>query len=273
MGIDIKVCDIIEFMEVLAPCKYAYSWDNVGLQIGNFNGKVEKVLTTLDVTDAIIDEAIKIKADMIIAHHPLIFSPVKNIVSGNSLGEKITKLIKNDIALYIAHTNLDVANGGTNDIVMDILEITNVKVLNNKEFDDENIGIGRVGILKNPMTFEKFIEFTKEKLNLETCSYSGELNTKISKIGICTGAGSKYMMDAKKLGCDLYITGDVTYHQAQQALENDLCLLDATHFSTEIPIKEKLAVYINEEINKKFNINEKDFAVTSSKTESFMKYL
>lgn len=275
MEIDIKVSDIINCMEKLAPTKYAYSWDNVGLQLGNENQNVQKILTTLDVTNDVIKEAIELKADMIIAHHPLIFGSIKKITSGNPLSDKLIKLIQNNIAVYIAHTNLDVAKGGTNDLIAEILKLENVNILNNKEFDNPEVGIGRTGDLKTSIQFGEFIKIVKEKLSLDLVVYTGDLDKQISKIGICTGSGSKYMMDAKKSACDLYITGDVTYHVAQEAVENDLCLLDATHFATEIKVKEKLALYINEEINNKFhmkNMNKK-IAFVSSKSESFMKYL
>lgn len=261
----VKVKDIVDIMEGLAPSSNAYSWDNVGLQIGDYDQNVKKILTTLDITDDIIDEAISVNADMIVAHHPTIFKPIKNITNNNSLGKKIRKLIQNNISIYIAHTNLDVAKGGTNDVLMELLELKNVEVLDNSEFDN-GVGVGRIGELINSLTFEEFLLFVKKKLDLDCCVYSGDLSSKVSKVGVCTGSGFKYIYNAIEKGCNVFITGDVTYHQCQEAEELGICLIDGTHFATEVIIKEKLAKYINEKLN-----NE-EIAVATRKSSNFMKY-
>lgn len=126
---------IIEVMENFSPVKLAYDWDNVGLQIGHLQDVTQKVLVTLDVTEGVVDEAIQVGANLIIAHHPLIFKPIKQINRNDRKGQIIEKLIKNDITVCAAHTNLDITNGGVNDMLCNELQVKRTKPLitTNKE--------------------------------------------------------------------------------------------------------------------------------------------
>ena len=121
--------EVIELFEKWSPKKYALEGDPVGLHIGQLNRTVEKVLVTLDVNEAVIDEAIEVGANLIIAHHPPIFRPLKSIATDTPQGQVIEKCIKNDIAVYAAHTNLDVAPGGVNDLLAERLGLTETKVM------------------------------------------------------------------------------------------------------------------------------------------------
>ncbi|MEA4816001.1 MAG: Nif3-like dinuclear metal center hexameric protein [Lachnospiraceae bacterium] len=125
----LKCSDIINILEELAPLYIAEDWDNPGLIIGNRNKTVENILIALDATNAVVDEAISKDVDLIITHHPLIFGAIKKVNSDSSLGNVIMKLIKNDIAVYSAHTNLDIAKGGTNDALAELLTLKNVRML------------------------------------------------------------------------------------------------------------------------------------------------
>ncbi len=246
----VKCYDIIKIMEEYAPLKMAESWDNVGLMLGDENADLKMVLTALDINDNVIDEAINIGADMIITHHPFIFKPIKNIKYSDAQGRRIIKLIKNNISVYSSHTNLDIAKGGTNDTICNILGLNNVSGL--IECEDKINYLGRVGFLKKDMTLTEFSEYVKLKLKLNVVSVSGNGNTIVKKVGVCTGkaSGSVYMNAAKLLGCDVYLTGDVGYHDAQYALDIGLCVVDATHYALEVCITNVLCSYMNEYANK-----------------------
>src|SRR5690554_4860082 len=124
-----KCKDLIAAMEKLAPEYLAAEWDNVGLQIGSMEDDVKKILVTLDVTEAVIDEAIEENIDIIISHHPFIFKAINNITMNDTKGRIINKLIKNDINLYVSHTNMDIAENGLNDMLAKKLKLENIKVL------------------------------------------------------------------------------------------------------------------------------------------------
>ena len=121
--------EIIQLFEAFSPKKYAEAGDPIGLQIGKLNKPVQNVMIALDVLEEVVDEAIEKEVDLIIAHHPPIFRPLKKLVTDQPQGRMLEKLIKHDIAVYAAHTNLDVAPGGVNDLLADALELQNTKVL------------------------------------------------------------------------------------------------------------------------------------------------
>lgn len=229
-----KCSDLLKELEKLAPQEFAESWDNPGLIIGDEKADIKKVLVALDVTDEVIDEAIGLGADIIVTHHPLIFSSIKQINSKTPLGRKILKLTKNGIAHFALHTNLDTVFGGTNDELASIIGLCDVKVLVPAfEKDGVEHGLGRIGNLPNEATLEEVAVLLKEKLGLSNIRIIGEKCHIIKRIGLCTGSGIDFMKDAVKAGADLFITGDVRYHESQNALDLGISLIDATHYGSE----------------------------------------
>lgn len=331
--------EIIEQMETFAPQYLAEQWDNVGLTIGDKNKQVKKILVALDVIPPVIEEAIHIGADLIVTHHPMIlFQKIKNIQADTSLGKKIYDLIKNDISAYCAHTNLDIAFGGTNDVLAKLAGLENIEILeqtdaeqlkkivvyvpkqhqeilrkaicdagagfignySNCTFSSEGTGtflpledtkpylgkqgilervqevrletivpnsllhtvleaikkvhpyeepaydiytveqkgkrygIGRIGTLKEGMTFEQYSIFLKKQLSLDSIRIVGEKNKNIKTVALCTGSGVEFMEQAKKMGADAYLTGDIKFHEAQRAVEMGLCVADVTHYASEV---------------------------------------
>ncbi len=241
----VKCRDIIEFMEKFAPTSLAEEWDNVGFIVGDIDMNVKKVLVALDINDEVIDEAIGINADMIVTHHPFIFRSIKNINSTTAVGRRAIKLIKNNIAVYSAHTNLDISKNGTNHVLAKAIELENVELL--FKSDDNINGLGRVGELKNEMRFIDFANTLKDKIGLLHLTITGNEEKLIKKIGLCTGAGSgnEYMSEVKRKGCDVYVTSDLKYHEAQFANNIDLCVADITHYGSEILIIPVLCDYLN----------------------------
>ncbi len=235
----VKVAWVCEQIEKLAPKEYALDWDNVGLLLGGMDYDVEKILVALDLTQEVLEEALAEKADMIVTHHNLIFKPIPSVTEENPLGKRIIQLISNKISVYAAHTNLDMADGGTNDELFNIIGLINKQPLMPEA---EGIALGRVGDLPGEMTLKQFAMLIKERLNLPGLSVTGDLSRIIKKVGLATGSCSNPGMfaQAKKKGCDCYISGDLTYHNAQAALDEGLAFIDATHYGTEVIIVDKL---------------------------------
>ncbi|MDD3126095.1 MAG: Nif3-like dinuclear metal center hexameric protein [Candidatus Izemoplasmatales bacterium] len=219
--------DVIKYLESKYPKSLAYEYDNVGLQVGTLNKKCTTVLVTLDVTKEVIAEAIACHAELIISHHPLIFKPLMNVMVESPRGSIIAQLIRHNIALYSAHTNYDLACGGMNDELAKVLGIMNPQVL------DETEGMGRFGAVE-PQPMETFIAFVKTQLNAKTARYIGSMNGPVKIVGISGGSGSSHVGQAMKKNCDLYITGDVTYHTALDCQAMGQNVLDIGHYAESI---------------------------------------
>lgn len=219
-GIEIK-----RIFETVYPMNLAYEWDNVGMQIGTLNKEVKTILLSLDLTEEVVNEAIKAKVQLIIVHHPLIFSPIKSIDTDTYKGMLIEKLIKNEITLYVAHTNFDISNQGMNLILADMLNLKNQKIL---DYTTESEGLGRIGEVEE-MSMEKAVKFVKETFKVDDARFIGNMSSKVKKIAISGGSGSSNIYNAKKLGADLYVTGDLSYHYAHDVLAIKLNALDIGH--------------------------------------------
>lgn len=241
-----KICTVqtvADAVNRLAPRHLAEEWDNPGLLVGDPAAEVNKIVVCLDVLDDTITRTVDLGAKMIVAHHPLIFRPIKNVRLDLPLGKKIARLIKNDIAVFAAHTNLDIAQGGVNDVLAEKIGLTDVKM-----FGDEEFSLGRIGTLDKPMSAADFARRVKSALNAENVRLIDAGDFKISKVGLCSGSGAEFIRKAKFFGAQAFVTGDVKYHDAQAAIENKIHVVDAGHFATEFPIVHELAEYLREEL-------------------------
>jgi len=223
----INLVDVVKHLETKYPKTLAYEWDNVGLQVGSLNRKASVILVTLDVTKDVVKEAIALKADLIISHHPLIFKPVSSVATESPRGWMIDKLIKNDIALYAMHTNYDLADGGMNDRLAKLLGIRDPKLL------DETEKIGRYGAI-DPQSMSSYILKVKNALGIGSARFIGAIDKNVVIVGVSGGSGSNHVGQAKRQGCDLYITGDVTYHTALDCVQMGLSVLDVGHYAEKI---------------------------------------
>ncbi|MGD6818129.1 Nif3-like dinuclear metal center hexameric protein [Metabacillus sp. 84] len=325
--------EIIELFEQFSPKKYAVEGDKIGLQIGTLNKPVKQVMIALDVLDEVIDEAIESNTDLIIAHHPPIFRPLHSLRTDQPAGKLLEKCIKHDIAVYAAHTNLDVTNGGVNDLLAAALNMQDTKVLSpvteerlkkltvfvpadhaeavKKALGDSGagnigkyshctfaargtgtflplegaspflgetgrlekadeirietiipesiekkvisamlkahpyeeaaydlvtldqkglpMGLGRVGKLEKEMSLREFAEFVKKALDVEAVRVVGDLDAVIRKCAVLGGDGNKYIKDAKFSGADVFVTGDMYYHTAHDAMMMGLNIVDPGH--------------------------------------------
>ncbi|KPB05285.1 Nif3-like dinuclear metal center hexameric protein [Bacillus sp. CHD6a] len=345
---------IIDWFEQFSPKKYAVEGDKIGLQIGTLNKPIHKVMVTLDVLEEVVDEAIDKKVDLIIAHHPPIFRALPTVTDNSVAGKIVTKCIKHDISVYVAHTNLDVAQGGVNDLLAEALELEDVKVLvptyheelrklsvfvpvthaeellealgeagaghignySHCSFTTEgegrflplegtdpfigkkgqlekveetkvetvypisiekrvlkalfkahpyeevaydiyklenemnSLGLGRVGKLKSGMSLADFASHVKKGLEVENVRVVGNLNSEIKKVAVLGGDGNKYIHAAKFAGADVYVTGDLYFHTAHDAMAIGLNVVDPGHYAEKI-MKKGVARRLEEAVQEK----------------------
>lgn len=221
---------IIEKLEELYPSNAALTWDNVGLLVGRKQKEVKNVYVALDLTEEIIDRAIEEKADMIITHHPLIFSPLRTVTDMDFIGRRVVKLLQNDISYYAMHTNYDVLRMA--DLSADILGIDCQEVLD-KTSTEEDKGIGKIGIYENEMTLRQCSELVKKKFGLNAVQVFGAEEKTVRKIAVCAGSGKSVISVAIDKGADVLITGDIGHHEGIDAVEQGFAIIDAGHYGLE----------------------------------------
>ena len=246
----VKCQVILDALERIAPKRLAEEWDNPGLLVGSPAQEVTRVLVALDVTDEVAARAIAQGADLIVAHHPLIFKPLKKIRTDLPLGARIQRLIKYDIAVAAAHTNLDIARGGVNDVLAEAIGLTKLSslVLTEQHEDGTAESLGRMGVLPAPTRIEDFAAAVKAALPAACVRVVHAGARPVRRVAICSGSGAEFIGKAACLGADAYVTGDVRYHDAQQAIELGMHVVDAGHFGTEFPVVEPLAKRLEEEL-------------------------
>ena len=224
--------EIMQVIEAAYPRSAALDYDNVGLLAGRAGKEVNRVYLALDATDAVIDRAIEAGADMLITHHPLIFSPMKRVTDEDFIGRRVVKLIQSDIAYYAMHTNYDVLGMAT--LSEKILGIKNSQVLDVTMCEDGNEeGIGRVGDLEKPMTLEECCVYVKHKLKLGSLKVFGDMNGIVSRLAVLPGSGKSAVTPAIAKGADVLVTGDIGHHDGLDAVEQGLAVIDAGHYGTE----------------------------------------
>lgn len=351
--------EVIQLFEAFSPKSFALDGDPIGLHIGNLNKPVKKIMVALDVLEEVVDEAIENKVDLIIAHHPPIFRPLKHIHTDKPQGRIVEKCLKHEIAVYAAHTNLDVAIGGVNDLLASALQLENTEVLiptyeiplkklvvfvpeeaaeelrhalgkagagfignyshctfnsqgmgtflphegtnpyigsqgqlekvneirietvfpatlqkkvisamlkahpyEEVAFDiyplenkGETMGLGKIGTLKEEMSLKEFAEFVKKALDVKGVRVVGNLNDRIKKVAVLGGDGNKYINSAKFKGADVYVTGDIYYHVAHDAMMMGLNIVDPGH-NVEKVMKQGVTDYLKEEFARhKFTVD------------------
>lgn len=223
----VRIDEIIKILDKRVPEKASEDWDNVGYLFGSNNITVERVLTSLDVTDEVIEEAISKNCQLIISHHPFIFKGLKSINFRTTSGKKVIKLAENSIGVYSIHTNADVIDEGLNDLIMKVSGIKEYEILETSDYG----GTGRIGVLNE--TLGEFLQKLKNRLNPTCIRFSGDLNDRISKIAVINGSGSDYFEVALRSGADTVLTGDTKYHDVLDYMEKGLKVIDIGHFDSE----------------------------------------
>lgn len=235
-----KLDEIVRAIEEIAPLELQESWDNSGIQIAVNDGEIMSVLTALEITDDVIQEAIDEGVDMIITHHPLIFGGIKSVDLRDMTGSYIVKLMEEGINVYSSHTPFDKAEGGNNDYLAELIGLRDISGFTD---GDEVDMIGRVGMLPHPVPLSAMVDIIAEKLDMEPEQIRcvGYPDQMISTVGMCTGAGADLMDLAIANGCQLFITGDLKYHEAQRAKALGLAVIDAGHYGTEKTFSDNFA--------------------------------
>ncbi len=225
----ITVADIMNFMETLAPHCLKMDWDNVGLNCGSKQAPVRRILVALDPFEHVCQEAVDCKADLLVTHHPLIFRPWPMVTDDAAITRGLMNLVRHGISHFCAHTNLDCAEGGVNDVLAAALGLKQVTTVPNDAH-----GMLRCGEVED-QELSAFLEFVKNTLHCDGLRYCNS-GKKVHKVAVGGGGCAGGLYDAICAGCDTFVTSDVKYNEFWDAYEQGLNLIDAGHFHTENPV-------------------------------------
>lgn len=226
-----KIKDIIAPLEEFAPLALQEGYDNAGLLVGSQDDEATGALVCVDATEDVLDEAIALGANLVISHHPIIFHPLRSIGGEGNIGRVVTKAIKNDIAVYACHTNLDRARHGMSYMLAQKLGLQNVKVLDPAGAADGS-GFGAVGELPEPVKAVDFLKQTASKLNIGCIRHSEPHKEKVRRIALITGSGGDGLEKAIEAGADVFLTADLRYDRFLAA-RGRILLADIGHFESE----------------------------------------
>lgn len=242
-----KIKTVIEYLESIAPLELQADYDNAGLIVGNPDQEISNVLVTLDSIEQTVDEAISRDCNLIVAHHPIIFTGLKKITGRDYIQRTIIKAIKHDIAIYAIHTNLDsVHANGVNKKISDKIGLQNTRIL--APSIDENTGSGMIGELTSEMSFEKFIAHLKEAMSLNLVKSTKNLGKPIKKVAVCGGSGSFLTQAAIDQNADVFISSDYKYHQFFDA-NDQIIIMDIGHYESEYFTIELLTELLTEKFS------------------------
>lgn len=232
------IADVTQYLDTVVHPEYQEHYDNAGFLLGDPSQECRGVLVALDLTEPVVEEAVERDANLIVTHHPFLFGGVKRITPADATGRLIMRLVQREIAVYAAHTNLDNMPDGVNAVLGMQLGLTDCKILRHMEgHETENIGAGMVGSLPFALPTEAFLEQAKVALGLPMVRVGKIVNPVASRIAYCGGAGSFLIEDAIRTGADCYLTGDLKYHDFQQA-DGRITLVDIGHYESERFTKE-----------------------------------
>lgn len=220
--------EFVKAVEAIAPLGLAYEWDNSGLLL-RCSEEVKRVLIALDVTDDIAEEAARENCDMILAHHPLIFEPLRSISVKRASDAVLMKLVRNGISLYAAHTSYDRAEGGMGDALASKLDLRDVETI-----QGAGEGLMRIGSLEKPLNKHDFLEFVKKALHADALRISRTEIGTVKKAAVIGGSGGEFIEAAIEAGADALVTGEVKHHHFIEAGHKGLLLVEAGHYETEL---------------------------------------
>lgn len=234
------IAKLIDQFEAWAPPHWQESWDNCGWQIepGRLAAPAH-VLVCLTPTLAVMEEAIALRQlgtpiNLIFAHHPLIFSPLKSVQTGSAIGDMVRLSFTHGIGVYSAHTNFDQVPDGTADVLAQLFDLKDVKPITPTQ---PGVGYGRVGELSTDMTLQQVLTQVQTQLTPPDVIFSPEANRQqsVRRLAVLGGSGASFIGDVVKSGADAYLTSDCKFHQFQEARDRGLVLIDAGHYATERP--------------------------------------
>lgn len=232
--------DLLAVLDTVAPLRWAEPWDNVGLLIGDPGAAIARALLTIDLTPAVLDEAVRERCELVIAYHPAIFDGLKRIRHQSV----IHRAIRADIAVYCPHTALDVAPGGTNDMLCDAIGLADRAPLK-LTVPAEGVGIGRAGTLAAPVSRTELIHRLKRALELDGVLVAGPIDGEVTRAAVCAGAGRSLLGDALALRTEIFITGEIPHHDALRAAAAGMTVVCALHSNSERATLRRLAARLS----------------------------
>ncbi|MGW4944459.1 Nif3-like dinuclear metal center hexameric protein [Actinoplanes sp. NPDC004185] len=245
------VRDVVGALDARYPRAWAEQWDRVGLVLGEFDTPVSTVLCVVDCVPETVEEAVEAGASLIVAHHPLLLKGVSSVAPDTYKGRIVHRLIKADVALYVAHTNADVASPGVSDALAARLDLVDLRPLvpaaPGSPAAGEGRGVGRVGELAAPMPLAELTTFVARRLPPTAAGVraAGDPQRLIRTLAVCGGAGDSFLTDAGRAGADAYLCADLRHHPASEHLATGgPALLDAAHWATERPWLDELAGWL-----------------------------
>ncbi|ABK16903.1 Nif3-like dinuclear metal center hexameric protein [Syntrophobacter fumaroxidans] len=242
-----KVKDVMDWVDAYAPFRFSAGWDRCGLQVGDPEAELSRLLVALDPGSTTLGEALSLKCQCVVTHHPLIFQPLESVRADVFPGKLIMTAVREGISLICAHTNLDAARAGTNEQLARVFALQGVTPLEiDAAWQDEPryAGMGCVGELPAEMSLDGLASFAAAAMGGGAVRVVGEPGRSVRRVAVCTGSGGG-LLDAVITGrADVYITGDVKYHDAMRAEEHGLAVIDIGHFSSERVVLQPLAEYL-----------------------------
>lgn len=241
-----KVREIIERLEQEYPRQMALSWDNPGLQVGRMEQEAEKAVVALDATDEVIQQCVRWEADLLVTHHPLLMSGIRQINSENFQGRKILALAENQIAHYAMHTNYDVTK--MKELAGEALKLSGQEILEETGTleDGTPCGVGCVGNLPYKMTAKECCKYVKKAFELDHIRLFGSQDVMVERIAVSPGSGKSMIAPALGCGAQMLVTGDIGHHDGLDAAEQGMLIADAGHYGTEHLFIRQVAAYLRE---------------------------
>ncbi|MER7398428.1 Nif3-like dinuclear metal center hexameric protein [Streptomyces sp. NPDC000151] len=242
--------EVLSALDALWPAERAEAWDAVGTVCGDPEAPVQRVLFAVDPVQEIVDEAVQLGADLLVTHHPLYLRGTTTVAASTFKGKAVHTLIKNDIALHVAHTNADTADPGVSDALAGALDLRVLRPLVPDASDPAGRrGLGRVCELTHPMSLAEFARYAAERLpaTAQGIRAAGDPDRTVRTVAVSGGSGDSLFDDVRAAGVDAFLTADLRHHPASEATQKSpLGLLDAAHWATEWPWCEQAAAQLDE---------------------------
>jgi len=222
---------IIDIIESVAPRRQQEAWDNSGLQVGDSNREINSVLLSVDISEAVVAEAVKEGCDLIVSHHPLLFHGLKHLTGSTPQERCVAEAIRHNIAIYSSHTSMDKALRGVSGRMAEMLGLQDIRILVPSD-DDPQVGLGVIGILPTPMLWSGWLKHVQKVFGADYVRYTAPVQPTISRVALCGGAGAEFLPDAIAAGADTYVSADIKYHD-MQAAAGQIMAVDIDHWVSE----------------------------------------
>lgn len=242
--------EIIDIIESVAPRGQQEAWDNSGLQVGDSSREISSVLLTVDVSEAVVREAIKEGCDLIISHHPLLFHGLKHLTGSTPEERCVALAVKHDVAIYSAHTSLDNALHGVSGKMAEKIGINEYKILV-PQADNCRVGLGVIGELPAALPLQAWLEHVREVFGATYVRYTTGRTELIRRVALCGGAGAEFMQEAIAAGADTYLSADMKYHE-MQAAAGQIVAVDIDHWLSEQFTREIFAEMLQDKLPVRF---------------------